>query len=176
MRFNNITKLLSSCLATGAAGTLAGSMLFNDPQPADILAVQQLGSNFHGAPTLADYDMEYDLWTEDAEFHGGPTHLYGRDDIVQFFTTGSGWGTTAALSSNYKTTIEVDGNVATLRMECIILNVTGDPVTTPFSSIPPGTQNPNVEIFQHSNTTITAVKSAGVWKIKKFEGAAGPIL
>jgi hypothetical protein len=176
MHLSHTSKLLSSCLATGLL-TFSGASLTAIEQPRDRLALIELAGRFHGASSLADYDMEYGLWTEDAEFHGGPNHLFGRDAIVEFFTTDPTWGTSASLTPSYKTEIDVQGNTATVRFECVILDVTGGtPTTTSFASQPPGSQNPAVEIFQHSTATVTAVKQGGVWRIHRFNGAGGPIL
>lgn len=176
MQPRTLLKFLSSCLLTGVIGTAAGTVLATPSQPSDILALQGLQSIFHGAPTAGDADLFESIWMEDAEFITGAGTLQGRDAIMSFFTTGAGWGTTASLSPTYKTRFDIQGSRAVIRFECVILRVTGDPLTTAFSTIPFGNQNPDATIFQHSTATIEAVKRRGEWRIQRFRGAAGPIV
>jgi hypothetical protein len=167
------TAVLSTCLLTGLATSLAPHC---GRQPSDRLALDGLQSGFHGAFTAADAGLMRSLWTKDAVFSGGGNVIEGRDKIVDFFQNGPGWGTTANLVPSYKSTFDIRGNEATIRFECVIVKVDGSsPLTTALSSLPPGSQNPKVEIIQHSNTTIEAVKHRGHWLIKSFIGKGGAI-
>jgi hypothetical protein len=50
-----------------------------------------------------------------------------------------------------------------------------DPLHTPFATIPPGMQNPDVEIFAHTTASCTVAKENGRWVITSFTGSLGPI-
>lgn len=177
MLSSNLRTIVSCCLLTGAMGIAAGPRATPPAQPSDRLALQQLQADFHGAGTFGDVDMMLNIWAADAIFSGGGTTVVGAENIVDFFVSSPNWGTTASLSPTYKSTYDIHGNRATIRFECVILRVDGsDPAATAFSSLPPGSQNPNVEIFQHSTATIEARKEGGKWVIETFNGAGGPIL
>ena len=140
------------------------------------LAIEQLQKDFHGASTLGDYDLMKSIWAEDGVFMGGGNTIVGPENIADFFAAGAGWGRAASLAPSYKTQIEIRGNHGTLRFECVIV-FTGDadPLETSLGSIPPGSQNPDVEIVQHSNATCDVVKERGRWVIASFKGALGPM-
>lgn len=163
----------SSCVAGALAGTMLGGPA-EEATPEAQLALEQLQSDFHGATTLADYDLMHSLWTDNAVFHGPAGPVVGPDAIADFFANGPRWGQVASLAPTYKTWFEIDGNVAKGQFECVLVDTFGaDPVTTPLSTIPFGSQNQGVEIVQHSTASITAVRDRGVWKIQVFRGAAG---
>lgn len=168
---------LSSCLLTGVLGTAAGGMFGDPARPNDELALQQLQTDFHGAGAHGDTELMRSIWTEDAVFSGGGQIIRGRDNIVDFLSADpTVWGATANAAPTYKTITEIHGDTAFTRFECIIIRVTGSsPLTTPLSSLPPGSQNPSVEIIQHSNASIVAVKQRGKWLIQSFTGQGGAI-
>jgi len=164
--------LVSSCLLTGFLGT--GMHVFGRPN--DRLALLELASAFHGAPPAKDVELMRSIWAKDAVFRGGGNVVEGRDKIVEFFTGDVNWGKTANLTPSYKTIMDIHGNKATIKFECIIVRVDdSSPLTTPLSTLPPKNQNPKVEIIQHSTATIQAVKKGGEWLIQSFNGAGGPI-
>lgn len=164
--------LVSSCLLSGLIGT--GMHFF--PRPNDRIALLELAAAFHGASPNKDAELMRSIWAKDAEFRGGGNVINGRDKIVEFFTGADNWGETANLTPAYKTIMDIHGNKATMKFECVIVEVDGSsPLTTSLSSLPPGSQNPKVEIIQHSTATIEAVKKRGQWLIQKFNGAGGPI-
>ena len=165
---------------------LVGSVLFGQfavpasavadgPSP-QVLGLLELRRDFHLAGSTADYDLMRSLWTDDAVFNGGGNHIEGGDAIADFFAQSAGWGTTLSLTSEGKLSYEFDGNVAELVFECIIVSVPGDPMTTSLSSIPPGSQNPDVEIVQHSHAKCIVVRQDGRWKFLEFNGSAGPLI
>jgi len=140
------------------------------------LALLQLQEDFHAANTLGDRELMESIWARDASFTNPNGTIHGREAIVDFFESTPGWGRTASLVPSYKTVIDIRGNRATIEFECVIFTVgDADPLTVPFSSIPFGSQNPNVEVVQHSNAFVTAVKRRGRWLIDAFVGGAGPI-
>lgn len=170
-----LTKLAPAALVS--TSLLAGLMFGDDDNRyRDLYQLSQIQTNFHGAGTKGDADLMASIWTEDAVFKGGGNVVKGRDNIVDFFKKGADWGKAANTSPTYKSTFDIRGNKATIRFECVITRVTGSsPLTTALSTLPPGKQNPKVEIVQHSNTTIEAVRVGGNWKIHTFTGAGGAI-
>jgi hypothetical protein len=169
----SVGAVLAGCCFLGA---LAATPVANDSSPPAALGLMQLREDFHLATTLGDYELMLSLWTDDAEFHGGPNDVYGATNIADFFATSPGWGTTLSLTSESKAEFDAQGNTAMCNFECIIVRVDGgDPLTTSLSSIPPGSQNPDVEIIQHSNASVFAVREDGRWKFAVFNGTAGPI-
>ncbi len=154
--------------ASGAGGA-------DGRQPASVLALQHLQRDFHGANTLGDYELMHSLWAEDAVVMAAGQVFVGPDDIADFFASGPYWGRAANLSPTYKNLYDIQGDTAAFRFECVLVDVSGmDPLTTPFSTIPFGGQNPDVEIVQHSTAEGTMVKERGRWVIKTFNGSAGP--
>jgi len=166
--------------ATGLAATvLFGAWVAPTvvPPPSAPPDVSLLQSQFHEANSTGDYDLMYSLWAEDAVFTSGAGTFVGRDDIVDFFAGSPGFGHTASLAPTYKSIYDVHGNTADYAFECVILAMPGlDPLATPFSTIPFGSQNPNVTIVQHSNASGTAVRRGNRWVFQTFNGGAGPIL
>lgn len=179
MQANRIVRWVfvsSSCLIGGLVGAGAAGDSAPSDNPHAQIALQQLQSDFHGASTLGDYELMRGLWTDDAVFNGPTGPVVGPDAIASFFAAGPRWGRSASLAPTYKTWFEVHGNQAVGQFECVILAVDGtSPLTTPFSSIPFGSQNPDVEIVQHSTASVTAVKHRGRWLLQTFAGSAGPM-
>jgi len=141
------------------------------------LAVKDLEIRFHEAFTCGDYDLMHSLWAEDAVFTNALGAFVGPTEITDFLAANPGWGQVSSLSSNYKAQSDIHGHSADFSFECIIVDVSGlDPLTTPLSTIPFGSQNPDVEIVQHLNATCTAVRSGNRWLFESFVGAPGPIL
>ena len=137
--------------------------------------VTQVRANFHGSVTTEDIELLRSLWADDSTVWAGGSMFHGPDEIVGFFSTVPAWGKTTSLAPSFKTKIQLYGEVATLQFECIIVHTGGlDPLETPLSTVPFGSQNPAVEIVQHSTATCMAVKENGDWKIKLFAGSAGP--
>lgn len=164
--------LVSSCLLTGLIGT--GLHVFLRPN--DRMALLELQSAFHGASPAKDVELMRSIWAKDAVFRGGGNVVTGRDKIVEFFRSDANWGKTSNLTPSYKTIIDIHGRKATIKFECIIVKVDGSsPLSTSLSTLPPKSQNPKVEIIQHSTATIQAVKKRGEWLIQTFNGAGGPI-
>lgn len=164
--------LTGSLLLASLAGSTPGAV---EPPPGE-LGLLQLRKDFHLANTLGDYDLMRSLWTDDAEFVGGGNHIVGGDAITDFLASGPLWGTSVSLTSESTTAFEITGNRAQYAFECIIVHVDGGPpLETSLSSIPPGSQNPDVEILQHSNTSGVAVRDDGRWKFQVFNGAGGPL-
>lgn len=175
-RLARVSLVSSLCLITGLIGTRAtgGRELVNNPRAQ--LELQQLQVDFHAAGTLGDEELMRSLWAEDAVFFGPRGPVVGPDAITAFFIGGEWWGEAASLAPTYKTWFEVDGNEAAGQFECILVEVRGSsPLTTPLSAIPFGSQNPDVEIVQHSTATVTAVKRRGRWLLHTFRGSAGPV-
>lgn len=164
--------LCASLVVSGLFGGLASTA----GGPPARLALLQLQEDFHAAGTLGDQALMESIWAEDATFVSPAGTFVGRDAIVAFFVSNPGWGKVASLVPAYKTRMDIRGNKATIRFECVIFTVGGaDPLTVPFSSIPFGSQNPMVEVVQHSNALVTAVKREGRWVIETFIGGAGAI-
>ena len=166
---------LASCCILGLLAAMPASQS-SRPMPAN-LGLLQLRRDFHLAGTLGDSQLMRSLWTDDAAFVGGGQQVTGADNIVAFFEMQAPWGESVTLTSESKAHFEVLGNTAYYEFECIIVTVDGggDPLETSLSSIPPGSQNPQVEIFQHSNTSGMAVREDGRWKFATFNGAGGPL-
>lgn len=167
----------SSCLISGLVGTTAAGSLELPGSPRAELALQQLQSDFHGAGATGDYELMKSLWADDAVFNGPTGPIVGPEAIANFLSSDpSRWGKVASLAPTYKTWFEIHGNTAIGQFECVIIETpASDPLNTAFSSIPFGSQNPNVEIFQHSTASVTAVKRRGRWVIQTFTGGAGPM-
>jgi len=138
-----------------------------------LLALHQLQADFHGAITLADADLMHGLWAGDAVFHTPGGDIVGPDAITAFFVNGPRWGRVAGLSPSYKTTFDVDGDTATYYFECVFVEVDvangADPWSEVLASVPPGSQNPTVEIVQHSQGYGTAVRIGGKWVFREFD-------
>lgn len=139
--------------------------------------LQELPRDFHGAFTLGDYELMHSLWSEDATFSNPVVDLVGPEAIADFFASDPGWGKVVSLAPNYKTMIKVHGDLAYFEFECILVNVgEADPLTTSLSTLPPGGQNPTVEIVAHLNASGIAVKKGDRWYFKSFTGSGGPIV
>lgn len=164
--------LVGGCLL----GALASSAPTDDAPPPAELGLMQLREDFHLAATIGDYDLMYSLWTDDAVFNAAGMTFNGPAEITDFLSSSPLWGNAVNLTSESKTHFDVSGKFAEYAFECIIVRVDrGDPLTTSLSSIPPGSQNPGVEIVQHSNTSGFAVREDGRWKFAEFNGAPGAI-
>jgi hypothetical protein len=165
---------VASCAAVCAlAGFTAGGA--SGPQPRDLLALQQLQADFHGAGTLGSRELLEAIFAEDAVVKAAGRTMEGREAIVDFFSSDPNFGKTANLSPSFKSEYSIHGNFATYKFECILVHTgAGDPLTTALSSIPPGSQNPDVEIVQHSTAQGTMVREKGRWYFLTFNGSAGP--
>lgn len=160
----------ATCLVSSLAGPLP------DANREAELALLRIQEEFHAAGTLADEALLESLFTEDAVFSNPVLTIEGRDAVMDFFTSSPTWGTTTSLVPSFKSILDIHGNTATMRFECVIVSTGGgDPTTTALSTIPFGAQNPAVTIVQHSNATITAVRERGQWRIRSFVGGAGAI-
>jgi hypothetical protein len=169
----SVALLAGCCLVASLA--LAGPTAPDGPPPR-ILGLMELRQDFHLAATIGDADLMRSLWTDDAVFNGGGNVITGGDEITAFLQSSPLWGTAVNLTSESKAEFVVTGNFAHYGFECILVRVdSGDPLDTSLSSIPPGAQNPGVEIVQHSHTTGTAVYEDGHWKFQEFNGAGGPL-
>jgi len=163
--------LVMCCLAFQLTGSASGQG--SGGQLNALVALHQLQSDFHGAIALADEDLMHSLWAEDAVFHTPGGDFVGPDNITAFFVNGPRWGRVAGLSPSYKTTFDIDGNEATYYFECIFVEVDvehgADPLTEVLASVPPGSQNPTVEIVQHSQGYGTAVRIGDRWVFEEFD-------
>jgi hypothetical protein len=167
----------ASVAASAAVCALAGFTAGGNgagPQPRDLLALQQLQSDFHAAGTLGSRDLLMEIFAEDAVVKAAGMTLEGREAAVDFFASAPSFGVATSLAPSYKSNYSIHGSTATYSFECIIVGVAGDPVTTPLSTIPFGGQNPDVEIVQHSTAQGTMVRRDGRWYFQTFNGSAGP--
>ncbi|MFG0284336.1 MAG: hypothetical protein ACF8R7_07925 [Phycisphaerales bacterium JB039] len=145
------------------------------PQPRDLLALQQLQSDFHASGALGSRELLEEIFAENAVANVAGMTFEGRDAVVDFFSSSPLFGKVVSLAPSYKSEYEIHGNWATYSFECVIVNAGGgDPLTTPLSTIPFGAQNPTVEIFQHSTAQGMMVREDGRWVILTFNGSAGP--
>ncbi len=174
-----MNKLSLSLLLAGAGLVLtltAAAPASNHAAPPAELGLMQLREDFHLASSLGDYDLMLSLWADDAVFQAGGFTIAGAVNITDFLSSNPLWGSSVTLTSESKTSFDVVGNTATYAFECIIVRVdAGDPLSTSLSSIPPGVQNPDVEVVQHSNTMGVAVREDGRWKFLTFNGAGGAL-
>ncbi len=170
-----IGALVASCAAVGAlAGFTAGGAEAG-PQPRDLVALQQLQADFHAAGTLGSRELLEEIFAEDAVVKAAGMTFEGRKAVVDFFASHPRFGMTTNLAPSYKSEYSLHGNFATYKFECILVDAGGgDPLTTALSTIPPGGQNPGVEIIQHSTAQGTMVRDRGRWVFLTFNGSAGP--
>ena len=160
---------------------LLGSLTASPPVPAagntaTEAELMQLREDFHLAGSLGDYELMKSLWADNAVFNSPLGSVQGAKNIADFFASLPGWGTTLSLTSESKTRFHVVGTRAYYGFECIIVAVNGsDPLATSLSSLPPGSQNPAVEIIQHSHATGVAVRKGDRWVFQVFNGAGGPL-
>jgi hypothetical protein len=167
----------TSLISCSLLGALIGPATAPEGQPNARLALLELQSEFHEAGARGDYELMLSLWAENAVFSNPSGTIHGRTAIADFFASGSGWGEVAALTASYKSTFDIRGNRADFAFECIIVDVSGmGSTTTSLSTLPFGSQNPDVEIVQHSNATCTAVKENGRWVFESFVGGGGALL
>jgi len=152
--------LLASCVLLCAATSVRVSSA--PAMDTAKFAIKELETNFHEANTCADYELMFSLWADDAVFSSPAGTFVGPTEITDFLSSGPNWGAVTSLSSNYKALSRLRGNTA-------------DFVFEPLSTIPFGSQNPDVEIVQHSNATCTATRKKSGWVFQTFTGAAGPL-
>lgn len=131
---------------------------------AQLAAIHELQSAFHGALHDSDYEAILALWTDDATLQVGPTSATGPQEIAEFFRSSppfkNGW---AALAPTYNTRIEVDGNRAEFGFECVY-------VAEPPSGVLTG--NP---VTAHLHATGFMRKVGDRWLFESFVGGAGPL-
>jgi hypothetical protein len=169
------TLCLAAALACGLFAFAAPQQDFHPTTPLDA-ELLDLRRDFHLANSLGDYDLMLSLWTDDAIFSAAPGTFVGPEAITDFLASSPYWGTAANLTSESKGGFVRRGNEADFQFECIIVHVNGaDPLKTSLSTLPPGAQNPIVEIVQHSNTQGRAVYEDGRWKFETFNGSGGAI-
>jgi hypothetical protein len=170
----SIGTLLGVCSLLGAL--IASPPAAPDANSATEAELLQLREDFHLAGSIGDYELMKSLWTEDAVFNSPGGTVKGATNIADFFASNPGWGKTVSLTSESKTRFQVNGTRAYYGFECIIVRVdAGLPLETSLSNIPFGTQNPSVEIIQHSHSKGIAVYQGGRWKFQVFNGGAGPL-
>lgn len=129
---------------------------------AQLAAIHELQSAFHGALRNADSEAILSLWTEDATLQVGPNSATGPVAIAGFFESSppfvNGW---AALAPTYKTQVEIHGNRAEYGFECVYVeessNLTGN------------------EVMAHLNATGTMRKVGNRWLFETFQGGAGAL-
>ncbi|MEM7205317.1 MAG: nuclear transport factor 2 family protein [Planctomycetota bacterium] len=173
-RFVLGSSLVSCGLFGGWSGATVDSSELQDLRAR--AALQELHAAFHEATTTGAHDLMFSLWAEDAVFSNPAGTFVGPAEITGFFAGTRGWGRQASVAPAYKTHFDVDGDTATFEYECILVDGGGgDPLTTPMSTLPPGSQNPAVEIVAHLHAIGTAVKRPNGWVFHTYSGGAGPL-
>jgi len=149
-----------------AAPVAAGNALAKSN--AQIAAIHELQSAFHGALRNSDYSAMHALWASDATAIAGAIGCTpdepctGPDAIADAFATSgpfvNGW---AALAPTYKTRVEINGGTAEFGFECVYVAESGNL----------GGQ----VVIAHLNATGTMRQVRGQWLFQSFVGGVGPI-
>lgn len=127
---------------------------------AQLAALQELQSAFHGAIRNQDDDLLRSLWTEDATFEAGIGSATGPAAIADLIA-GSGVYGMASLAPSYKTQFEIHGNTAEFAFECVLLPETGNLT--------------GQEVVGHVNATGTMRKVGKRWLFSELQGGVGPL-
>lgn len=129
---------------------------------AQVAAVHELQSAFHGALRNSDSEAIRSLWTDDATLRVGATVASGPASIAAFFESSppfvNGW---AALAPTYKTRVEIHGNRADYAFECVYVAETGNLA--------------GQTVLAHLNATGTMRKVGDRWLFEHFQGGVGPL-
>lgn len=143
----------------------------------DLLGFLRMREDFHLANLIGDAELMRSVWAEDGVFvTGGGTRFEGRDVITDFFANGPSFGHILTLTPEASQRIAMRGGIAEYGFECISIAVGGnDPQTTELCT-PEGTQNPEVEIIQHTHSQGTAIRvDEARWVFQQFNGGVGPL-
>lgn len=167
------TLLLVGCNDTDTASVLAPDETTGNARPsassvtdanAQLAAIHELQSAFHGALRNSDSEAIGSLWTNDATLQVGPTSATGPAAITAFFEASppfvNGW---AALAPTYKSTVSIHGNRAEFGFECVYVVEPSDGVLTGNS------------VVAHLNATGVMRKVGNQWLFERFVGGAGPL-
>lgn len=131
---------------------------------AQLGAIHELQSAFHGALHDSDHDAILALWTDDATLQVGSTSATGPREIADFFRSSppfvNGW---AALAPTYNARIEIHGNRAEFGFECVY-------VAEPPSGVLTGNS-----VVAHLNATGVMRKVGDRWLFESFVGGVGPL-
>lgn len=127
---------------------------------AQLAALQELQSAFHGAIRNEDDDLLRSLWTKDATFEAGIGSATGPAAIADLIAGSPVYGM-ASLAPSYKTRFEIHGNTAEFAFECVLLPETGNLT--------------GQEVVAHVNATGTMRKVGNRWLFSEFQGGAGPL-
>lgn len=129
---------------------------------AQVAAIHELQSAFHGALRNSDSDAIRSLWTDDATLRVGATFASGPASIAAFFESSppfvNGW---AALAPTYKTRVEIHGNRADYAFECVYVAETGNLA--------------GQTVLAHLNATGSMRKVGDRWLFEHFQGGVGPL-
>jgi hypothetical protein len=162
--------------------SLAGPVLAQEnplePLPVeDELGFRRLREDFHLANLIGDAELMRTVWADDGVFvTGGGARFEGREVIVDFFASGAMFGRVLTLTPEASQRIVMRGDTLEYGFECISIAVGGnDPQSTDLCT-PEGTQNPEVEIIQHTHSIGTAVRVGEArWAFREFNGGVGPL-
>lgn len=167
------TLLLVGCENTDSTGVLVPDETSGTARPsassvtgtnAQLAAIHELQSAFHGALRNSDSEAIGELWTEDATLQVGPTSATGPDAIAAFFQASppfvNGW---AALAPTYKTRVTIHGNRAEYGFECVY-------VAEPSNGMLAGNS-----VVAHLNATGVMRKVGDRWLFESFVGGVGPL-
>jgi hypothetical protein len=142
----------------------------------DELGFRRMREQFHLATITGDRDLMRTVWGDDAVFRGGPNEVFGGDAITDFMASNPNFGRVLVVTPEYSARLAVHDGIAEYAFECITIDVgDGDPLDTALCDAN-GTQNPDVEIIRHTNTSGFATRlEDGRWVFQEFNGALGPI-
>lgn len=167
------TLLLIGCDDTDTTSVLAPDEVAAQPHAsfnsvtntnAQLAAIHELQSAFHGALRDSDSEAIGSLWTDDATLQVGPTSATGPAAIAAFFEASppfvNGW---AALAPTYKTRVTIHGNRAEFGFECVY-------VAEPSDGVLAGNA-----VVAHLNATGVMRKVGDRWLFESFVGGAGPL-
>jgi hypothetical protein len=143
---------------------------------ADELGFRQMRQNFHLAKTTGDRALMRSLWAEDAVLTTGSGAVYvGPDAITDYIASNPSFGKHLLLTSESAWAVRVQGDDARYGFESISVDVgENDPRDTVLSVA--GSQNPDVEIVEHTHSSGVATRvEEGRWVFKELNGGGGPL-
>ncbi|MHC4957661.1 MAG: hypothetical protein ACYTGN_04740 [Planctomycetota bacterium] len=167
---------------TIASGPLTSTLSQEPPAgelTEDELGFQRMREDFHLSTLLGDKALLSSVWAENAVFvTGGGAMFEGRTAIVDFMSSGAAFGGTLVVTPEASARFSVVGeNTAEYGFDCISIDVgaNNDPATTDLCTAA-GTQNPDVQIVRHTNSSGTLTKLPdGRWVFQQFNGGLGPL-
>ena len=143
----------------------------------DELAFRRMRERFHKSTTTGDVELLRSVWAEDAVFTGGGNTYVGREAIVEFMSGSATFGKLLIVTPESSSRISINGNVAQFAYECIWIDPSAggaDPREVDLC-LPNGSQNPDVEIINHTHTMGFAIRVDGQWLLQEFNGGPGPL-